>query len=301
VYAAIALADYGGYDATDLLSRVVRTWWRGQVAPVQKSGKRVLTTIEVYPLFELLHAIRDTINIDLREDVPKYFKDLPTVQLLSYYPATYPAAENDYHIPAFSGKGEPDLRVAAMSRMAELSMVAYDSNAQENQFLQGWLSHDRLAMKGTLGAPYEFLWMNPYQPGLSFYHMPLRYHDERTGRLFLRSSWDEDATWLGYFDRQVQLFESGKIQLVSLQARNAPLIIGDQLLVAGKPKMQLTLEADGPSTLFVLGLKPRATYWIEVDDEELAEEHTDSGGILGIVSTRKDERGVKIQEQAKGS
>ena len=132
--------------------------------------------------------MRDNTNVDLRENAPKYFKELPAVQMLSYYPAIFPAAENDYHIPAFVEKGEPDLKIAALSRIAELSMVAYDSNALESQFLQGWLLHDHFSLRGTYGAAYEFLWANPYQPGLSYHHMPLRFHDEKTGRLYLRSN-----------------------------------------------------------------------------------------------------------------
>ena len=52
---------------------------------------------EIYPLMELLHVLRDNLNIDLREDAREYFQDLPAERLLSYYPPTYPAAENDFH------------------------------------------------------------------------------------------------------------------------------------------------------------------------------------------------------------
>ena len=52
--------------------------------------------------------------------------------------------------------------------------MAYESNAQETQFLQGWLLLDRFVLKSAFGAPYEFLWANPYQPGLPFDKLPLR-------------------------------------------------------------------------------------------------------------------------------
>ena len=57
--------------------------------------------------------------------------------------------------------------------------MAYESNAQEMQFLQGWLLLDRFALKSAFGAPYEFLWANPYQPGLPFDKLPLTLHDSR--------------------------------------------------------------------------------------------------------------------------
>ena len=131
------------------------------------------------PLWELLHAVRDNTNLDLRENLPRFFKDFPIEHLLSHYPATYEAAENEYRIGVTKKAGEPDLQAAALSRAAELAMVAFDVNAAESQVLQGWLMHDHFMLRGTFGAPYEFLWANPYQPGLSYYHVPLIYHNRR--------------------------------------------------------------------------------------------------------------------------
>ena len=63
-----------------------------------------------------------------------------------------------------------------------MSLVAYDNNVVESQFIQGWVGNDAFQLRGTYGSPYEFLWANPYQPGLSYHHMPLRLHDNRAGR-----------------------------------------------------------------------------------------------------------------------
>ena len=51
-----------------------------------------------------------------------------------------------------------------------------------------------------------------------------------------------------------------------------------------------------PGAAFVLGLKPRTTYQIEVDDQEMAEGNTDSGGILELKLPRKMQTGVRIHE-----
>ena len=59
---------------------------------------------------------------------------------------------------------------------------------------------------------YEFLWANPYQPGLSYFQLPLVFHDAATGHVFARTSWDEDATWIGYFDGHLQVFRDGKLE-----------------------------------------------------------------------------------------
>ena len=132
--------------------------------------------------------------------------------------------------------GEPDLNEAALSRAAEFAMVAYDTNAAENQFLQGWLMQDRFLMRGGFGVPYEFLWANPYQPGLSYFQMPLVYHDALTGHLFARTSWDEDATWLGYFDGHLQLFRDGKIETLKAGAATEPVHVGEAVILSARAK-----------------------------------------------------------------
>jgi hypothetical protein len=67
-------------------------------------------------------------------------------------------------------------------------------------------------MRGALGIAYEFLWANPYQPGLSFDRLSLVFHDPVSGHVFARTSWDDDATWIGYFDGRMQLFQNGQLQ-----------------------------------------------------------------------------------------
>ena len=87
-------------------------------------------------------------------------------------------------------------------------------------------------MRGALGAVYEFLWANPYQPGLSYFQVPLMFHDAFTGHVFARTSWDEDATWLGYFDGHLQLFQDGQVESLRPGAAIKPVHIGDALLLS---------------------------------------------------------------------
>src|SRR5690349_18360268 len=198
--AAVPPADHQQDVSERELGRVIQSRWRGEIAPELQRGHDAIPHEDYYALYEMLHAVRDNVNIDLRESAPAYFKALPIYDLVSYYPATFPAPEGEYRIPASKGGGEPDVRRATMSRAAELAMVPYDTNAPSSQILQGWLMHDNFLLRSMLGAPYEFLWANPYHPGLSYYLAPLVFHDEDFGRLFIRSSWDESARWLGYFD-----------------------------------------------------------------------------------------------------
>ena len=298
MFAAVALAGTLPEVSEREIDRLMRTWWNRQMLPALKQGRQPIPRGEMYALFELLHVVRDNLNLDLRESVPKYFKELPIYDLLTYYPATYPAGENDYRIPASDDAGEPDLRRAALARAADLSMVSYDVNAPESQFLQGWLMHDHFLMRGPFGIPYEFLWANPYQPGLSYYHVPLVYHDDLFGRLLVRSDWDETATWLGYFHRRIHLFRDGKPSLWRANASAVPIEFPAAVifLAGGAARFQVSLKEHQQA--FVLGLKPGGWYELEVDQEEMTEQQADPGGILALDLPRKGEVGFRLREAA---
>jgi hypothetical protein len=274
--AAIALADRMPDQGEAVLKGIVQQWWRAGLAKNPKAIPRE----QIYLLYEMMHAIRDNLKIDMREGAFEYFKTLPTDHLVGHYPSPFEAAENEYRVPVYVRDGEPNLTDAVFSRAAELAMVAYDNNAADSQYLQGWLMQDRFLMRGALGILYEFIWANPYQPGLSYFQMPLVYHDAVTGHVFARSSWDEDATWIGFFDGHLQLFRDGHIESLRPGATIAPIHIGDAVLMSGHDP-EWKFQADGEA-LFVLGLTPRASYDVEIDNEELAEYETDSGGTLVI-------------------
>jgi hypothetical protein len=281
------------------LEQIVKEWWRKEVAAGLRNGTYRYSREDSYALFEMLHAIRDGIQIDLREDAPRYFKELPAYHILSYYPATFPAAENEYRVPFYDGDGDPDLRVAALSRAADLAMVAFDTNAQETQFVQGWLIHDRFLMRGVFGMVYEFLWANPYQPGLSYYHLPLSMHAAAAGKLALRSSWEDDATWFHYADRKVQFFEEGRRKDRGLNSP-APVEIGGTVVHFGREQMKFQPANAELQRAYVIGLAANARYDVEIDDEEIVERVTDAGGILEFDFPPMQDRSVRIKRAVAG-
>lgn len=296
--AAAALAGHVPGLPEREFANVVHQWWEVQILPALKSGREPLTRDDSYALMEILHVTRDNLNLDLREGAPEFFRDLPTVQILSYYPATYPAGENQYRIPASRHpEGDPDLRRAALSRAAELSMVAYDANAPGSQILQGWLMNDNFLLRGTFGTPYEFLWANPYQPGLSYYQAPLVFHDSLCGRLFVRSSWEESAGWLGSFGGALQVFHEGRVTVLDAKAETEPLDLGRAMLLFATHTQKFKVKAAGKEPVFVVGLKPRQDYLIEVDDEELSEGRSDPGGVLAVDVPHDTEAGVRLRER----
>lgn len=297
-FVALALVDL---DAT-LSERVLRETvehWRKRLAPGLKQQSTAVASKELYPLIELMHVVRDNLDLDLRHEAAQYFLDLPLTQMLSYYPAPYPGPDNEFRIQFFSGDGDPDLTLATMLRSAELSLVALDNNAELAQSLQGWLMQDRYLMRSKLGIPYEFLWANPYQPGLTYHHMPNSFHDRRTGRLFIRNNWEEEAKFLCYYDGKIQMFEDGKRKELKVSATTPAIEMGGATILVGTPEMvkplQFELEGGGREAWYVIGLKPNAIYDVEVDDEEIEEARTDSGGILSLEFEKAREKaGVRL-------
>lgn len=280
--AAVALFDEVPDAPQRELQRVVRQWWEGSVVPAIKNGGNPIRRDDAYALYELMHAISDNAKLDLRESAAAFFKDFPIEHLLSYYPAPYPEPENDYFIGSEKSPGEPDLKLASLSRAAELAMVAYDSNAPQTQVLQGWLMHDKYLMRGAFGAPYEFLWANPYQPGLSYYHVPLVFYAPERGRLFIRSSWDDDAQWFGMFDDAIQVFTDGGIKIVNPAHAPAQLDLKEAIVCFAKGQWKQSFSLTEAEAVFVVGLEPKRVYKIEIDDEEMYEAAADEAGVLEL-------------------
>lgn len=294
--AAIALFDHSPQTPNRELQRVVRVWWEGKIAPALNAGRPAVARRDAYPLWELLHALRDSTNIDLRESSRKFFKEFPIEHLMSYYPAAFPGEDNDYRIGATTQNGDPDLPQAALSRAADLAMVAYDTNAEEMQYLQGWLMHDNFMLRSAFGAPYEFLWANPYQPGLSFTHVPLIYDSPSSGHLFVRSDWEDTAEWFGFFDGAAQLFRDGRRISIDVKRPAEPLSFPNAMIAwgAAAPKLRVGLGED-QQTVILIGLTPGRTYQVEIDDEEVFEEKADVGGVLMVNVPGGKEIGVRAK------
>jgi hypothetical protein len=293
--AAVALFDHVEQIPRQELERIVHGWWSGKVAPGLAAGRAMVTRDDAYALYELMHVLRDNTSIDLRDSARPFFRNFPTEHLVSYYPAPFDAPEGAYYIGAEPSLNEPDFRVAALSRAAELAMVAYDTNAPDTQLLQGWLMHDRYMLRGAFGVTYEFLWANPYQPGLSYDHAPVVWHDPEFGRLFVRSEWDDAADWFGFFDGAMQAFHNGRLAAVESAHPPETLLLHSAAICFGKTARRFRVNLDEGKNVFIVNLEPRHTYQVEVDDQELYEETTDAGGILELEVPEGKEIGVRIK------
>ncbi|HYA16693.1 MAG TPA: hypothetical protein VEF06_04465 [Bryobacteraceae bacterium] len=289
VFAAIVLADAQPAASEKALQQFFEGFWMGSLIPGLRNAKTSVASQDAYPMLEIMHAVRDNLSFDLRETFPKWFEQYPLLHLMAHYPAPWPGSENEFRIPADETieKRGPDVWKATLSRAAELAMIAYDTNTASSQLLQGWVTNDRFLMRGAAGIGYEFLWANPYQPGLSYHHVPLAFHDEIGGQLFVRSSWEDDAAWAGFFAGQLQLFADGSVSAIDPRLSHEPLDLESAVVFFARdakrfraPASRNDVTAESGFNIFLVGLEPGKAYHVEVDGEEMSEERADPGGII---------------------
>lgn len=297
VIAALAISGHTeSAPHTRYIKPVVDEWWKTNVVAAIDKGGTPIDLRDHLALLELFHALRDNLEIELRETAKKHFTVLPIYHLLAHYPAPYPAAENEYRVPLMKTHSEPDPRDMIRSRAAALSMVAYDNNSQEMQFLQGWLIQDKFLMRSAYGIPYEFLWANPYQPGLSFHYLPNVFHDPASGRLIIRSTWEDDAVWYYQLGGTVQMFREGRIINMKQEQISRQIEMGNTVLLPANLSSKFGVNT-GESKMhyYVVGLKPSSRYELEVDDEEMRDVKTDPGGVLELGFPKERTAGVLLK------
>lgn len=284
--AAVVISEAYPEKSEAALRDVFLNYWAKIFVKGVRDKQFRVTNADAYPLMELLHAFRDCVGFDLRDTMPGWFKEYPVAHVMAHYPAPFPAAENEYRIPADQEiqKTGPMMDRAMYSRAAELAIVAFDSNAAATQLLQGFLTNDRFLMRGTMGITYEFLWANPYQPGLSYYHIPLAMHDPVGGQLFVRSSWEDDAQWLGFFDGELQLFADGGVSKIDPKLAHAPMDLEEATVFFGRDAKKFRVpkrsKEEAFDDVFIVGLQPGKAYNVEIEGEEMVEEVSDPGGII---------------------
>jgi hypothetical protein len=130
----------------------------------------------LYTACEYVMTVRASQHTDLRESAPHFFSQLPVQFLLSLKPAQI---------------DHPDW----MTHIAALALVALDPNLEASQFLQAWAIEDRQMLRDGPGVAYEFLWADPYLPGVGYQNLdPWTY--DAAGHLFARTNWDINACWI---------------------------------------------------------------------------------------------------------
>ena len=277
--AAAAAGDWEGSEA--LLGIFFENHWETSIKPALLRGELLDRGYEIIAVMEICHVIRRNLERDLWMETRGVFESLPRHLMLGYYPRPIETSEGVFRNPAaLSGHDFEPARESTLRRIGEMLLVAYEMRWDAHRFLQGWLRHDAFLLKTPLGAPYEFLWVNPYLPGLSYSSSPLFSHDQLRGRLFVRGGWEEGDPWLGYWNGELQIFADGKRYVIRREDRQAPLGLAGTIVVFGRVPMSIRFKAPEGERIFVVGLGEQQPVRAKIGRKNFEVYDPGRGGIL---------------------
>lgn len=156
--------------------------WKGLIALLQKGQFR--DPQNLYAAVEIINAVRSATRSDIRQMSAQFFATLPVEFLLSMKPA-------DVEHPSWK------------AHVAALSLVALDPNLPGSQYLQGWAMESGQTLRDGPGVAYEFLWADPYLPGIGYQNLDPWVYDAE-GRVFARTDWSPGACWIGISAKGVE-------------------------------------------------------------------------------------------------
>jgi hypothetical protein len=298
VLGAIAVAD--DWDpASQALLDSIDGRWRGEIQPALLRGETPDRGAELMAMLEIFHAVRHNLELDLWRESDAVFRPLPRIEMLRYYPQPVETASGYLRELAQPSSAKLDAPTESVpARIAEMMLVAYENTLEEYQFLQGWIRHDAYVLRDPYGAVYEFIWINPYLPGLSFSTSPPVAHDEVRGRVFARQGWDEDDVWAGYLEGELQVYGDGQLMVINAESKQAPLEFAGAAIALARLPMKFEVQVAPPVSsresraIYVVGLREGETYEIKVNGSRFRPYVAGRGGIVVLrneASGRKSE------------
>jgi hypothetical protein len=246
------------------------TWWNGVVNRLAKRDVAWLSDPQqMYALCEILEVVRKNTGTDLRSDHFQAFENLPSEYLLSLHPLQVE---------------QPAWQV----RTAALALIGIDPNLASAQFVQGWAMEDPRVIREGPGIAFEFLWADPYLPGLSFYNLDPWSYDVDAGLLYARTNWEPDSCWIRISASATNPEQRGVVAEENCPAgwRERPFQAGHLTLLpfeAGCLDMPRVSNPNGANApVYVAwGLKPNVKItWM--DNKKVAGSHADRAGMLRI-------------------
>ncbi len=205
----------------------------------------------LYANVEYMMAMRSLTRTDLRESDPHFFSLLPKEFLLSLRPAQVE---------------HPDW----MAHIVALGLITLDPNLENSQFLQGWAMEDSQMLRDGPGVAYEFLWADPYLPGVAYQNMDPWIYDH-AGRLFARTNWERDACWISISPKWHEEQNCGK----------AVTQFGTLTLSTLTDSCMVIPMRNNKETIILRNLKPQAQLTYE-HDRQRAREHADPAGLWPV-------------------
>jgi hypothetical protein len=191
----------------------------------------------LYAAVEYLMVLRNAKHMDLRNADPAFFANLPKTLLLSLKP------EQVEH---------PDWRVHA----AALALVTLDPNLESSGYLQAWAMEDSQMVRDGPGVAYEFLWADPYLPGIAYQNMDPWIYDP-AGSLFARVGWDAEACWISV--------AKGRFEQQNCPVQGPSATFGTLHLLLLQPSCAEIPKRSRNETILLWKLKPGANLFHEHD------------------------------------
>lgn len=187
---------------------------------------------ELYAAIEYLSVARTVERTDLREEDPRFFSSFPVELLLNLKPKQVE---------------HPDWR----THIAALALVSLDPNLDSSQFLQAWAIDERQTIQGGEGVAYEFLWGDPYLPGVGYQNLDPWLYDPDRGMLVGRTNWSASACWIRIAGEEVAE------ELCPSDWQTKPLTLGRLTLV---PKLERCVKLphrDANESMIIWKVPPR--------------------------------------------
>ncbi len=302
--ASIALA--GHWDGSEAaIGRFVEKQWGQDILPLLEQGQLTDQAHELIAVLEISHAFRTNLERDLWLDAPNVFDPLPIGRILSYLPGWLQSDEGRLRNPFLLAAGADPAREALLGRIAEMLLVAYKPSTRRFQYLQGWLRNDSFTLKGALGTPYEFLWLNPYLPGLSPSSGLALVHDPIRGRLFARQGWDDSDLWIGYSAGWLNIFAEGRLSTIRPEDKQAPIALPGAAIVMPQVPSRVTVNVpEGAEKagyrMMLIGLHEGESYAIRINRDDALLYTAGRGGIIAILNNPGDDQPkIKFRKQVR--
>lgn len=306
ILASIASAgDWDGSEAA--LATLLGTHWQTEVVPSLRDGSVGDDGQNLIAALETGLVVRHNLESDPLQPGIEALRSLARCRLLSYYPLDIETGSGRLRWPSRYGANEQLARQQApLYRVAEMLLVAYEANLPEFQFLQGWIRDEGYMQTSQLLAPYEFLWVNPYLPGLTAQSSPLLAHDPIRGRIFGRSGWDLPATWLGFSEGRLEVLANGEISTTTSFGGLAPIYFPEAVVVPIAPPAKISLswepsreQAPENAYIYLIGLQPEETYGLKIGGREARLVQASKGGIIVLQSDPNADKRNRIDLRRK--
>ncbi len=306
ILASIAVAgDWAGSERA--LGELLRSHWDGEVLPELAAGGLPDDGASLIAVLEASLAVRHNLETDLLQPVTDALASLVRTRLLSYYPLDIETAEGLARRPSAFGSDDAKAAIEApLYRLAEMLLVAYEPNLREFQFVQGWIRDDTYMLRSPLAAPYEFLWVNPYLPGLTPQSAPPLAHDPVRGRLYGRLSWERPTIWIGYADGSLEIAADGSVSATNALEGLEPIYFPASVIVPVSAPSKFVLQWPPARNaipevvmIYMIGLRAGETYGLKVGGRPARLAEAEAGGILILRSDAKAPKRDRIDLRRK--